>query len=251
VFEDLCAFFTADPARLIVGLISTDGEPPPNVHHPRITIKQGGQTIREYTGFEQINGFIYLNLLPSGPPLTRYVSTSPTDPRQSFDLLVVIDQQLYPKGTITHDILGCRAMLQFKSGTLYTMGPIPVRFVDEKTGDPNNNAPTQSALKVGIDAEIPASGYAVLHFTNSTEDFVFKGDQDFDVEVINAADNKQLNHFKYLYNIVQPTPDPKWIPTAPPPGSEPRPRNIDQNCLGGGYGDPPPPPPPPPEDPDP
>ena len=139
--------------------------------------------------------------------------------------------------------------MQFKSGTIYTLDPIPVLFVDEKTGQPNNAAPTETALKVGLDVEIPDGGYAVLHFRDTeTEDFVFKGSEDFEVEVINAADNRQLNHFKYLYNIVDPTPDPLWIPTEPPPDGGAMPRDVDANCVPGGYGDPPPPPPPPPDD---
>jgi hypothetical protein len=226
---------------LIVGLISTDDEPAPNVHHPRITIKQGGQIVREYREFDQIYGEIFLNPTPPGKPLARYVPKSKDDPQQSLDLLVLIDQQLYPKQPLKHEITKCRAILQFNTGTVYTLEPLPLCFVNEKTREPNPVAPTKSALKVGLDVQLPEGGYAVLHFTGTTEDFVFKGHQDFDVEVINAADSKQLNHFKYLYNLVNPTPEPKWVPAPPPPGPEPMPRDVDYNCIPGGYGDPPPP----------
>jgi hypothetical protein len=255
-FEDLCAFFTGDPSLLIAGLIATDGEAPENVHHPHIIIRQGDKIVREYQEFTQINSAIYFDVYPSGQPLYRYVPISPDDPRRPLTLLVDIEKQLYPKQMLYRKIKDCRARLYFRSGAIYALEPVPVRFVAEKTGEPCPYAPTETALKVGLEARVPDQGYAVLHFLNQTEDFIFKGGQDFEVEVINAAQNKQLNHFKYLYDIVHPAPEPKWIPTTrlcssvPPPGEGPqqdyvlRPRDIDATCVPGGYGDPPPPPPP-------
>jgi len=61
---------------------------------------------------------------------------------------------------------------------------------------------------------VPKDGYAVLHFYGDTEDFVFKGGRNYQVEVTNRADAIDFNHFNYFYNIVTPKPKRRFIPIS-------------------------------------
>src|SRR5436190_13976422 len=81
-FEDLCAFFTKDPSRLMVGMISTDNEAPENVHRPHIIIKENGVVKREYHNFSEINGDISLDVYPESKPFNHHTPRSGRDPRQ-------------------------------------------------------------------------------------------------------------------------------------------------------------------------
>src|SRR5262245_51261814 len=96
-FEDLCAFFSRYNSRLMVGLISTEGEAPENVHQPRITIRRNGVVEREYRSFDEINGDIVLEVLPEGKPLSRYTPQSSGDSRRPFRMLVDIENDLHPQ----------------------------------------------------------------------------------------------------------------------------------------------------------
>ena len=64
-----------------------------------------------------------------------------------------IDKELYPNQSLTHDIQECRARLQFKSGTIYTLEPIPVLFVDEKTGQPHTAHTTNPVPLILFDSK--------------------------------------------------------------------------------------------------
>jgi hypothetical protein len=214
-FEDLCAFFTKDPTRLMVGMISTDNEAPENVHRPHIIIKENGVVKREYHNFSEINGDISLDVYPESKPFTHYVARSARDSRQSFDTAVDIQEHLYPGEALNADAKRCRARLHFNSGTLYTSAHATnAVFADAKTHIPAAQAPSTIATKAGVDVDIPKDGYAVLHFHGDTEDFVFKGGRNYQVEVTNRADAIDFNHFNYFYNIVTPKPKRKFVPVS-------------------------------------
>ena len=237
-FEDLCAFFTRYSSRLLVGMIATDGEAPENSHQPRIIIKENGVNKREYRGFAEINGDISLEVLPKGRPLSRHVPSSARDPRRPFSLLVDIEKDLHPKEKLHVDPRLCRARLYFKNGELYTTHHlVNIRFADLETNQPCENAPLEIAAKVGLEVEIPEGGYAVLRFSGETEDFVFKGGRNYEVEVTNQADSIQFDHFKYFYNIVRSKPKHRWAPVSAQSTGLPIPRAAgDPLCIPGRFG---------------
>jgi len=210
-FEDLCAFFSRYPSRLMVGLISTDGEAPEHVHQPHIIIKRNGVVEREYHTWSEINGDICLEVFPEGKPLSRYAPESLSDPRRPFSLLVDIEKDLHPKETLQVAPMLCRARLYFRNGALYSTDQIVnARYADVKTGQVCGHAPTRVTVKGGLDVEIPENGYARLRFFNGTEGFTFRSGSDYEVEVTNRAEAITGDHFKYFYNIVDPKPEHIW-----------------------------------------
>jgi hypothetical protein len=210
-FEDLCAFFSRYPERLMVGLISTEGEAPEHVHQPHIIIKRDGVIEREYHTFAEINGDICLEVFPECNPLTRYVPHSPSDPRRPFDMLIDIENDLHPNEALQADPRLCRARLYFKNGEIYSTNPYTnVRFADVKTGQMCEQAPKELAVSVGLDVEIPEDGYAMLRFLNGTDDFIFRSGSDYEVGITNLAEAITGAHFKYFYNIVTSQPEQMW-----------------------------------------
>jgi hypothetical protein len=210
-FEDLCAFFSRYESRLMVGLISTEGEAPENVHEPRITIKRNGVVEREYQTFDEINGDIILEVLPEGKPLSRYTPQSAGDPRRPFSKLVDIENDLHPQEQLNVDPGLCIARLYFRNGEIFTTDPLTnARFVDIKTGQFCENAPTELSANAGIEVEIPKDGYARLRFLNGTEDFIFQSGSDYEVEVINHAEANTGEHFRFFYNVINPKPEHMW-----------------------------------------
>jgi hypothetical protein len=210
-FEDLCAFFSRYPERLMVGLISTEGEAPEHVHQPHIVIKRDGVVEREYHTFAEINGDICLEVFPEGKPLSRYVPQSPGDPRRSFDMLVDIEKALHPNEKLQVDPMLCRARLYFRNGDIYSTNPYTnVRFADVETGKVCAHGPTEMATDAGLEVEIPEDGYAVLRFFNGTEDFVFQSGNNYEVAIANLAEAITGDHFKYFYNIVRSQPEQMW-----------------------------------------
>src|SRR5215470_9476470 len=130
-FEDLCAFFTRYPSRLMVGMIPTDGEAPEHVHQPHIIIKRNGVVEREYHTWAEINGDICLEVSPGGKSLSRYMPESLSDPRRPFSLLVDIEKDLHPKEKLQVNPRLCRARLYFRNGALYSTDQIVnARYVD-------------------------------------------------------------------------------------------------------------------------
>ncbi|MBI3232407.1 MAG: hypothetical protein HYZ51_05040 [Candidatus Doudnabacteria bacterium] len=213
-FEDLCAFFTKHQSRLMVGMISTDNEPAQDVHCPHIVIKENGVIRREYHGFSEISGDISLDVHPTSTPLVHYTPKSSQDKRQSFDSVIDFEDQLYPANSFKANPKRCRARLHFSSGELYTCAhAINAVFADSKTYTPHTKVQS-IGTKAGLDVQIPKDGYAVLHFNNDTEDFVFKGGRSYQVEVINRAEAVDFNHFRYFYNIVTPKPKQRLIPIS-------------------------------------
>jgi hypothetical protein len=210
-FEDLCAFFSRFPSRLMVGLISTDGEPPEHVHQPHIIIKRDGVVEREYHTFDEINGDICLDVFPEGKPLSRYVPRSSNDHRRSFDMVVDLEHDLHPNEELQVDPLLCRARFYFRNGELYSTNPFTnVLFAEVKTGKVCVDAPTEIATNAGLDVEIPDGGYAVLRFFNNTEDYVFQAGSDYVVEITNLAEAITGHHFKYSYKIARQQPEHMW-----------------------------------------
>src|SRR5215470_6227233 len=160
-FEDLCAFFTRYPSRLMVGMIPTDGEAPENVHQPHIIISRNGVVEREYHTWAEINGDICLEVLPDGKPLSRYAPQSLSDWRRPFSMGIDIEKDLHPKEKLQVDPGLCRARLYFRNGELYSTDQFAsVRFADMKTGQVCSHAPTEVTVKAGLDVEIPENGYA-------------------------------------------------------------------------------------------
>lgn len=210
-FDDLCAFFSRYASRLMVGMISTDGEAPEHVHQPHIIIKRNGVVEREYHTWAEINGDICLEVFPEGKPLSRYAPESLGDPRRPFSMLVDIEKDLHPKEKLQVDPRLCRARLYFRNGELYSTNQFTnVRFADVKTGQICGHAPTEMAVKAGLDVEIPEGGYARLRFFNGTEGFTFRSGSDYDVEITNQAEAITGEHFKYIYNIVPTKPEQIW-----------------------------------------
>jgi hypothetical protein len=210
-FEDLCAIFSRYPERLMVGLISTDGEAPEHVHQPHIIIRRNGVVEREYHTFAEINGDICLEVFPEAKPLSRYAPESPVDPRRPFNMLVDIENDLHPDEKLQVDPMLCRARLYFRNGELYSTHQFTdVCYADVKTGQVCGHAPTEITIKAGLDVEIPMGGYATLRFLDGTEDFTFRSGSDYEVEVINLAEAITGEHAKYFYNIVHPQPERMW-----------------------------------------
>jgi hypothetical protein len=210
-FDDLCLFFSRYSSRLMVGMISTDCEPPEHVHQPHIIIKKDGMVEREYHTWDEINGDICLEVFPEGKPLSRYTPESLSDPRRQFSMLVDIEKDLHPKENLHVNPRLCRARLYFKNGELYSTNQfINARFADAKTGQVCGHAPTKMTNNGGLDVEIPENGYARLQFFNGTEDFIFRSGSEYEVEVANRAKAITGDHFKYFYNIVHPKPEKMW-----------------------------------------
>jgi hypothetical protein len=211
-FEDLCAFFSRYPSRLMVGLISTDGEAPEHVHQPHIVIKRDGVVEREYHTFAEVNGDICLEVFPEGKPLSRYVPQSPGDPRRSFDMMVDLEKDLHPNEELQVDPMLCRARIYFRNGELYSTNLYTnVHFADLNSGKVCEHAPTKLTVNASLDVEIPEDGYAVLRFFNGTEDFTFRSGSDYEVAVTNLAEAVTGEHAKYFYNIVRSKPEQMWV----------------------------------------
>jgi hypothetical protein len=231
-FADLCAFFSRYPERLMVGLLSTDGEAPEHVHQPHIIIKRDGEVEREYHTFAEINGDICLEVFPEGKSLSRYVPQSPSDYRRSFDMVVDLEKDLHPNEKLQVDPMLCRARLYFRNGELYSTNPFTnVRFAEVKTGKVCGHAPTEIASNAGLAVEIPEGGYAVLRFFNGTEGFVFRSGSDYQVEITNLAEGVTGEHAKYFYNIVHPKPEQMWYFASGERPGLPVPAAGDSACM--------------------
>lgn len=224
-FDDLCAFFTSRAPHVMVGLIDTSDAPPQDIHHPHIIIEEeGGAIVGEYHGFNyhgygQIYGDIFLDVFPAMAPLKFYEppgTTIPSDTRQPFNSLIDIESALYPQQALDVQPDRCRARLHFRNGELYARGPLfNVAFADMLTNKPCNEiAPMQAAGSAGLDVFVPEHGYAVLHFSGGTNDFVFKGGRNYKVTVTNKATSFTSQHFQYLYRILDQPPASRLIPVG-------------------------------------
>jgi hypothetical protein len=210
-FDDLCAFFSRYSSRLMVGMISTDGEPPEHVHQPHIIISRNGVVEREYHTWDEINGDICLEVSPNGKPLSHYEPQSPSDWRRPFSMGVDLEKDLHPTENLQIDPGLCRARFYFRNGELYSTDQIiNARFADMKTGQVCGHAPTEITARAGLDVEIPENGYARLRFFNGTEDFIFRDGSDYEVRVTNLAEAITGDHLNYYYNIARSKPEKMW-----------------------------------------
>jgi hypothetical protein len=213
-FDDLCAFFSRYSSRVMVGMISTDGEAPEHVHQPHIIISRNGVVEREYHTWDEINGDICLEV-PGGKSLSRYEPQSPGDWRRSFSMGIDFENDLHPGENLQPDPSLCRARLYFRNGELYSTDQVVnVQFADVKTGEICPHAPTEMTVKAGLDVEIPENGYARLRFFNGTEDFIFRNGDDYEVRVTNLAEAITGDHVRYFYNIMRSKPERMWHLTA-------------------------------------
>jgi len=236
-FDDLCAFFSRYSSRLMVGMISTDGEAPEHVHQPHIIIKRDGVVEREYHTWDEINGDILLEVFPESKPLSHHTPETPGDPRRPFSMLIDIEKDLHPKEKLQVNPRLCRARLYFKNGELYSTNPfINARYADVKTGQVCGHAPSKVTNNGGLDVEIPEDGYARLRFYNGTEDFTFLSGSDYEVEVTNRAEAITGGHFKYFYNIVNPKPERMWYLAGGERLGLPVAGAWDTACIAGAFG---------------
>ncbi|MBO0800488.1 MAG: hypothetical protein J2P31_16845, partial [Blastocatellia bacterium] len=210
-FEDLCAFFSRYTDRLMVGMISTEGEAPEDVHAPRIVIKRDGVVVHEYRGWSEVNGDICLEVYPEGEALRRYQPQWSGDPRRPIGMLLDIEKDLHPSEQMQFDPMLCRARFYFRNGELYSTNPYTnLRFEDFETGEVCEHGPKEMAVKAGLDVEIPEEGYAVLRFFNGSEDFVFRSGSDYEVSVANVAEAITGEHSRFIYKIARSQPEHVW-----------------------------------------
>lgn len=229
-FDDLCAFFTSQMPHVMVGLIDTSDAPPQDIHHPHIIIEEeGGAIVGEYHdfnyhGYGQIYGDIFLDVFPATAPLKFYeplATLAPSDERHPFHRLIDIENTLYPQQSLDVQPQRCRARLHFRNGELYARGPLfNVAFADVLTKKPCDQiAPMQIAASAGLDVFVPEHGYAVLHFSGNTNDFVFKGGKNYKVKVTNTARTVTSEHFQYFFRLMERQSANKLIPIDPKSGS--------------------------------
>ncbi len=224
-FDDLCAFFTSQAPHVMVGLIDTSDAPPQDIHYPHIIIEEeGGAIVGEYHGFNyhgygQIYGDIFLDVFPATAPLKFYEPPATplhSDARQPFNTLIDMENLLYPQQSLDVQADRCRARLHFRNGELYARGPLhEVKFADLLTNTPCATIPPiDAASTAGLDVFVPDHGYAVLHFSGGTQDFVFKGGKNYKVKVTNAAKSFTSEHFQYFHRVMGQQPNSKLIPVS-------------------------------------
>ncbi len=232
----------------MVGLIDTSDAPPQDIHHPHIIIEEeGGAIVGEYHGFNyhgygQIYGDIFLDVFPATAPLKFYeppATTIHSDTRQPFNTMIDFENLLYPQQALDVQPNSCRARLHFRNGELYAHGPLhQVKFTDLLTDTPCTTIPpVNAASTAGLDVFVPDHGYAVLHLSGGTQDFVFKGGKSYKVKVTNAAKTFTSEHFQYFYRIMGQPPNTKLIPVGATAGAM---GNLFQNgnpaCMHGWFG---------------
>ncbi|HKQ76661.1 MAG TPA: hypothetical protein VJ810_23400 [Blastocatellia bacterium] len=246
VFDDLCTFFTSKlPHQLMVGLIDNKGTaqsvPPEDVHQPFITIREvGGDIVKQYFGFDQVEGDIFLDLHQGSLPHTLSELTADDGSRHPFNYLVDIERELYKGIPLNVNANVCRARFHFRDGELYTKGKLfQVRFADmDNPEDSTTERVIKSAVNCGLDVTVPDDGQASFHFSNDTEDFEFEKGKDYRVTISNKAKSQSGNHFQYHYGVLQQPPPLKLIPdTFTPVLSESAtPQFNNPFCSIGGFG---------------
>ncbi|HKX28104.1 MAG TPA: hypothetical protein VJ302_10450 [Blastocatellia bacterium] len=133
----------------------------------------------------------------------------------SFDKVVDIQAQLYRGKSLKVNPWLCKTRFYFHHGTLFSVFRVsqgPVVFTPPNPNDVNKPYP----IETGLELVLPENGYAVLRFLNSdVKDFVFEGGQgtNYSVVIENSPSNHQPgddpNHFKFYYNLVEPSSLPK------------------------------------------
>jgi hypothetical protein len=244
-FEDLCAFFTSKlHHRLMVGLIDNRGSdwsvPQRDVHQPLVKIKEvGGDVIRQYYGFDQVHGDIFLDLYQGASPHVLSELTEDDGRRHPFNLLVDIEKTLYDGASLDVDAACCKARFHFRDGELYTRDRLfQVLFADLAGDVADDKQVPKAAIKCGLDVKVPDDAQAVLHFSNGAADFEFKKRRDYEVTITNRAENIRGDHFRFFYGILRQPPPFRLIPSQ---FTEIEARGIitqfdDPFCTIGGFG---------------
>lgn len=241
-FEDLCALFTSKlPRQLMVGLIDNrqteESVPRADKHEPQILIKEvGGDVVKQYLGFKQLQGDIFLDLYNGASRHVLSRLTKADGRRHPFRYLIDIERQLYPNRRLGVDANACKARLHFRDGELYTTGRLfRIKFAEPDATKGGASKQAKAAITCGLDVTVPARGRAVLHFSQGADDFEFNPKKNYRVTVANQAPTVDRNHFKYYYGIMRQPPPVKLVPNkfSTEDGAE----ASDPFCMIGGFGD--------------
>src|SRR5262249_7212504 len=154
----------------MVGLIDNhkSAQSDKDVHQPLITIKEvGGDVIRKYYGFDQVQGDVFLDLYQGDSPHVMSQLTMEDGQRHPFDLLIDIEKTLYNGTHLDVDAAACKARFHFRDGELYTRDKLfEVKFEELTGAGKGNKQIAKAAIKCGLDVKVPDDGQAVLHFSN-------------------------------------------------------------------------------------
>lgn len=152
--------------------------------------------------------------------------TEEMEANESANSILDFENTLYPEDPLEPDPLLCKARFHFRNGSLSGAELDDVNFAT--TDDPAT--PVRSgefAIQAELRVAVPEPGYAVLRFLNSnTADFVFLGEQDYEVTIDNAPppheshaegehegeDENRPNHFQYYYKLMRRLPAHEFVP---------------------------------------
>lgn len=258
-FEGLCAFFTKNLPQqsLLVGLVEVSDSllPLSEFHIPKIAIKEEGseQIVAEYTGISGrkcLKGDVFLDLISESKIVAPNLSSelgfngNPT--------LLDVKADLYPHEELNINPRKSRALLHINHGVL-SPNLLPNAANSEPMFenleyhqlDPNGNT-TLLTLTVErkllysaqIMVNVQKKGYAVLHFAEGADDFVFKGDRNYEVAITSLSEaslrpeTMEINHFQYYYTLADNAPNRIIVPELPPGGD-----NGNPACMHGEFGD--------------
>ena len=253
-FEGLCAFFTKNlllDHRLVVGLIevSDSNLPLTEFHIPRIEITdKSSKEIVEYTGISGrrcLKGEVFLHLILKNEILAPdLISKLGADNNAT---LLDIEKDLYPHVSLSTNPQKCRALLYINNGVLSQNGiqefdPSDLEYHELKPDGTSSRLPDVSvsrkllySAKIVID--LPKNSYAVLHFAEGADDFVFKADREYQVtatsfsQASTVPETIEINHFQYYYKLVGNIPNKIIVPELTPGG-----QNGNPYCMNGGFG---------------
>jgi hypothetical protein len=221
-FDDLCAFFTSKLVNdnlLMVGMIQNQASDQNDIHEPIIEIREQGQVVKRYKGFDEIQGKVSLDVYgadnePTAPSIQ--VKAQLDAGQVPFNKIPDLEDHLYKGQPLTVKAALCKARLYFQHGELYAEGRTrPFDFYEVGTTTPRSglrldNVPDQ----VAIDIALPTDGHAELCFENGTLPFCFDDGKDYDVKITNIPPNgsKDSSHFLHFYEIVENMRYPRLLP---------------------------------------
>lgn len=259
-FEGLCAFFTRNllqQSSLLIGLVEVSDSTLPltEFHIPKIQIKEEGseEVLVEYTGISgknRLTGDVFLHLISENEVVAPNLSSvlglndNPT--------LLDIEKDLYPQEDLNINPRKSRALLHVNNGVLspnlsriLANSPPVFEALEYRQLNPDGTF-TVLPITIGrkllysaqIAVEIPKKGYAILHFAEGADDFVFKGDRNYEVAVTSLSqaslnpETIEINHFQYFYRLANNVPSKIIVPELQPGGE-----NGTPPCMHGGFGD--------------
>jgi hypothetical protein len=225
------------PTRLMVGLIDNQefpGVEADDVHQPSITIKEkGGDLIKQYQGFAQVHGDIFLDVSQGARTLSELDADD--NGRRPFRHLLDIERTLFASEPLDVDANLCRARLHFRDGELYTRDLFQINFGEFGMANARvAGKPITAAVSSGLDVTLPDDSTAALHFSNGVGDFVFEPGKSYEVSVVNQAKNQSGDHFQYYYGLLRKATTAKLVPkqfTNAAPENEEEPEASDPLCM--------------------